>query len=165
MNNDNQKDNKTNHLSGVVHVLLSQDYAIFFFAVILGVICDALFSVRVLGGAIYQNIGFLFIIIGTIIIYWSQSTTRKMSKMVTQNRDLNFFLQGPYRYTRNPTNFALTLLILGLGLLVNSIFLVIFILITYVISRVFFIKKQDAILKERYGNVFLEYTRKVKDWI
>lgn len=156
---------KKRHISGIIHVLLSQDYAIFFLAVVLGVVCDIFFSLHIFNGVLYQNIGFIFIIVGTIIVYWSQATTRQMSKMVTQNRDVNFFLQGPYKYTRNPTNFGLTLLVLGLGFLINSLFSVIFILITYIISKSFFIKKQDAILKERYGEVFEEYKKKVKDWL
>lgn len=153
------------HISGIVHVLLSQDYALFFLAVVLGVIFDILFKVHMFSGIIYEYLGIGLIVLGSLIIYWSQHTTRVVGKKVTDNRDVNFFLNGPYRYTRNPTNFGLTLSVLGLGFLINSLFSIIFILITYLISKLFFIKKQDVILKERYGDVFEEYRKKVKDWL
>ncbi|NVN97131.1 isoprenylcysteine carboxylmethyltransferase family protein, partial [Candidatus Nomurabacteria bacterium] len=147
------------------HVLLSQDYAVFFLAVVMGVLFDLVFSVHLLNGIVYEYIGLLFIFFGTAIIYWAQSTTRKMGKKVSDNRDISFFLHGPYRYTRNPTNFGLTLAIVGLGLLIHSFFSIVWVIITYLISKFFFIKRQDEILKERYGDVFLEYKKKVKDWI
>ena len=104
-------------------------------------------------------------IFGSLIVYWSQRTTRLMGKRVSDNRDINFFLHGPYKYTRNPTNFGLTLSVLGLALLIHSLFSVVFMVMAYVVSKFFFIKQQDAILKERYGDVFEEYTKKVKDWL
>ena len=158
--NLNEEDNKS---VGVVHILLSHSYIIFFFAVVLGVVFDALFPVRVLNGIVYEYIGLFMIIVGSYIVYWSQSSTSTSN--VTEERDVSFFLKGPYKYTRNPTNFGLTLTVLGLGFLINSLFVIIFILIVYAISRLIFIKKQDAILEERYGDVFREYKRKVKDWL
>ncbi len=166
MDKDSQNLNQENkHISGIVHVLLSQDYALFFLSVVLGVVFDILFKVHFFNSAIYEYIGLGLIFFGSIIIYWSQFTTRTMGKRVAENRDVNFFLQGPYKYTRNPTNFGLTLAILGLGLLIHSLFSVIFVIVVYFVSKIFFIKKQDAILKERYGSVFEDYIKKVKDWL
>ena len=105
------------------------------------------------------------IFIGSIIIYWAQHTTHNSKTDNGKERDTNFFIRGPYKYTRNPTNFSLTFMALGLGFLINSFFSVVFILINYFISRIFFIKKQDSILEERYGEVFKDYKKKVKDWI
>ena len=165
MDKENQNLNKNNnHLSGVVHVLLSNSYIMFFFAVVLGVIFDIFFPINLFKGVIYEYVGLVLLVLGTIIIYWSQYTTRSAGK-IASGRDTNFFLHGPYRYTRNPTNFGLTLSILGFGFLIHSSFSVIFILVTYIISKIFFIKRQDTILEERYGEVFVEYRKKVKDWL
>ncbi len=149
---------------GVVHVLLSNSYIMFFFAVVLGVIFDIIFSVNLFKGVAYEYVGLFLLVVGTIIVYWSQKTTRKVGKVVS-DRDVNFFLHGPYKYTRNPTNLGLTVAILGFGFLIHSSFSVLFILITYIISKLFFIKKQDVILEERYGDAFVDYKKKVKDWL
>lgn len=166
MDQNNQNLNKEAKVpAGVVHVLLSHSYIIFFLAVVFGVVFDIVFPIHLFNGILYEYIGLGFIIIGSILVYWAQATSSATSKMEPKERDVNFFLQGPYKYTRNPTNFGLTLTVLGLGLLINSLFTIIFILITYIISKLFFIKKQDAILEERYGDVFREYKKRVKDWV
>ncbi|MFA7000456.1 MAG: isoprenylcysteine carboxylmethyltransferase family protein [Candidatus Paceibacterota bacterium] len=153
-------------VAGIVHVLLSHSYAVFFLAVVLGVIFDIMFAVHILNGIIYEYIGVVLITLGTLLIYWAQHTTGKTASTIKPlDRDINFFLHGPYRYTRNPTNFGLTLTILGFSLLIHSLFSVIFILITYFISKLIFIKKQDSILAERYGSAFADYKKKVKNWL
>jgi protein-S-isoprenylcysteine O-methyltransferase Ste14 len=165
MDKDNKNLNQeVRPVSGIVHVLLSNSYVMFFFAVVLGVIFDIIFATHSFDGVFYEYLGIGLIVAGTLIVYWSQHITRSAGK-IASGRDTNFFLHGPYRYTRNPTNFGLTLSILGLGFLIHSLFSVLFILIAYIISKVFFIRKQDAILEERYGDVFVEYRKKVKDWL
>jgi len=166
MEKDNKDLNKEKkHVSGIVHVLLSQDYAIFFLAVVLGVTFDIFFKAHFFKGVIYEYIGLFLMVFGSLVVFWAQRTTRLVGKKISDNRDVSFFLNGPYKYTRNPTNFGLTLSVLGLALLIHSLFSVIFMIMAYIVSRFFFIKRQDAILKERYGDIFEEYTKKVKDWL
>ncbi len=166
MENNNQNlDNKNHHISGVIHVLLYHSYVVFFLAVILGIIFDGIFTFGKFQGQAYQNIGLLMIIIGTFIIYWAQKTTSYRKSEAQKSRDTNFFIKGPYRITRNPTNFGVTIMSLGLGFIIGSLFSIIFIIITYFISKLIFIKKQDSILEERYGQAFNEYKKRVKNWL
>ena len=66
MDKDNQNLNKENKApAGVVHVLLSHSYITFFFAVVFGVVFDALFPVRVFNGIVYEYIGLFMIIVGS----------------------------------------------------------------------------------------------------
>ena len=152
-------------IKGIVHVLLFHSYSIYFFAIILGVVCDIIFPFRIFHGIVYEYIGIAFIAIGSILVYWAQYITRSVGKSVSVERDVNFFLHGPYKYTRNPTNLGLTLAVLGLGLIMSSFFSIVFVSAAYIISKIFFIKKQDSILEERYGNTFDDYRKKVKDWL
>ena len=163
--NSNNPESKPSSKAGVVHVLLSHNYAVFFLAVVLGVVMDMIIPLDVFNAPIYQYIGLVMIMFGTALIYWAQRITSSSKRTISIERDMNFFFRGPYKYTRNPTNFALTVIILGFGLIINSLFSVIFILITYFISKIIFIRKQDHILNERYGNVFSDYKKKVKDWL
>ncbi len=150
---------------GIIHVILFHTYAVFFGAVILGVIFDQIFAVHIFDNYNLQNLGFIMIVLGSILVYWAQSTTNSPKGELNKERDINFFLRGPYKYTRNPTNLGLTIMTVGLGIIINSFFSVLFIVITYLISRFIFIRKQDSILTERYGEVFMDYKKKVKDWL
>ena len=166
MEDNNQNINKDEGgIVGIIHVLLSHSYALFLFAVIFGVILDQIFPLDFFNKPTYQSIGFIMIVLGTAVVYWAQFTTKPSTTKNDKERDLNFFLRGPYKYTRNPTNFGLTFMSVGLGFLINSPFSVALILAIYIVSRLFFIKKQDHILEERYGEVFSEYKKKVKNWL
>lgn len=166
MDKDNQNLNKKGSSRiGIVHILLSHDYAIFFFAIVLGVVVDQIFNFNFFDRELYQYIGLIMIVLGSLLIYWAQSTTSPSKPEVKKERDFNFFFRGPYKYTRNPTNLGLTTMSIGLGFLINSVFSIVFIVITYLISRFIFIRKQDSILEERYGSIFADYKKKVKDWL
>lgn len=150
---------------GIIHILLFHTYMIFLGAVVLGVVFDQIFTFDFFGGTTFEYLGIAMIIWGSILVYWAQSTTSQPKSEINKERDVNFFFRGPYKYTRNPTNLGLTIMSLGLGFLINSLFSIIFIIITYLVSRFIFIKKQDAILAERYGSVFIDYKKMVRDWL
>lgn len=150
---------------GVVHILLFHSYVIFLVAIVLGIIVDVFFHIDLFRNNIYQYFGFLMIIIGSILIYWAQNTTSYPKSDLGKERDTNFFIRGPYRYTRNPTNLGITLMSLGLAFILNSFFSIVFVVIAYLISKLFFIRKQDTILAKRYGKIFDDYKEKVRDWL
>lgn len=157
--------NKSNRPKGIIHILLFHSYSIYLLAIILGIIFDIRYPLSLFNSPTYQSMGFLIIIFGSIIIYWAQSSTNSDKKNLNKERNTNFFFRGPYKYTRNPTNLGLTIMSLGLAFVMNSFFSIVFVLISYIIARLFFIKKQDQILKEKYGDVFEEYKKQVKDWL
>lgn len=152
-------------ITGIVHILLLHSYTVYFLAVVFGVIFDRVFHFNLFSNIFFQYLGLLMIILGSIFVYWAQSTTNRKKPENNLERDLNFFFRGPYKYTRNPTNFGLALMSLGLGFIINSLFSVAFIVITYIISKVFFLRKQDYVLEQRYGEIFNEYKKKVKNWL
>lgn len=160
--NETKKDREP---AGIVHVILSQSYTIYFLAVVLGVVFDLIFPFNIFSNEIYSYIGLIMIIIGSIFVYWAQATTSYSKTETKQKRNITFFSRGPYKYTRNPTNFGVAIMSLGLGFIINSPFSIIFIVVTYLISKFIFIKMQEDILKERYGDVYEEYRKQVKDWI
>ena len=151
---------------GVVHVLLSHSYMVFFLAVILGAICHIFFTLSIFENSAYQYIGLSMIALGSIIIYWAQSTsscTRK--EVVIGEKSERDFERGPYKYSRNPTHNGLTLMTLGLSLLINSFFTFIFMVAAAIITKVIFLKEEESILEDKYGQVYCEYKKKVRTWI
>jgi protein-S-isoprenylcysteine O-methyltransferase Ste14 len=162
----NNSDTTTaNNTIGVIHQILFNSYFVSFFVIILGVIVDRFLPIGIFPKPSigYQYFWIGVIILGSILIYWAQSASSTLKHK--ENRDLNFFLRGPYKYTRNPTNLGVTIMALSFGFLINSFFSVIFVVVTHLISKFVFIRKQDLILEQRYGDVFREYKKKVKDWL
>ena len=170
MNSDmNTEPIKKPYRGGMVHFILSNSYTIFLFAVVLGVILDMIIPINIFNSRMYQYAGIVLIMIGSILIYWAQSTSYhskiemiegKLGKSVVRN-----FMEGPYKYSRNPTHIGLTLLSLGLAFLINSLFSVIFTIIASLITKFVFVKEEEDLLIEEYGQEYLDYKKKVKTWI
>ena len=150
--------------SAMVHFILSHSYSVFLLAVVLGVIFDIFIPINIYQRPIYQYLGFGMIVVGSILIYWAQSTSSRTKKEMAEGAPRDF-ARGPYKYTRNPTHIGLAVMTLGLGFLINSLFSVIFIIVAFLVTKSFFLKKEEDILEEKYGQAYLDYKKKVRTWL
>lgn len=165
MEKQEQKEGHT-YREGMVHVILSHSYSIFLIAIILGAIFHVFFPINLMPEPVGPYVGFVMIMLGSALIYWAQSTTRCTTEnRHTERRSESDFEQGPYKYTRNPTHIGLTVMTLGLAVIFNSFFTVLFIILASLITKIFFLKKEEAILEQKYGDTYCEYKKKVSTWI
>ncbi|MFA5773521.1 MAG: isoprenylcysteine carboxylmethyltransferase family protein [Candidatus Paceibacterota bacterium] len=163
-----QKENKINshpQRGSMVHFVLLHSYLIFLFAVVLGAFLDPLIKKKIFSNDIYQTIGFLMLIVGSILIYWAQETSSNYQQRVSKDDSRSYFEFGPYRYLRSPTHFGLFIMTLGFSLIINSLFGVVLIIVAYAVTKFFFLKKEEKLLETKYGQVYLDYKKKVKNWI
>lgn len=167
MENNELKDNNINlYGKGAVHFVLVHSYLIFLISIILGVLFDIFFvKEKIFSDGIYQYVGLIMLVIGAIIIYWAQKTSSNYKEKNIKNNFNSLFESGPYRYLRSPTHFGLFIMTLGFSLIINSLFGVIFTLIAYGITKFIFLKKEERLLEIKYGQEYLEYKKKVKNWI
>ena len=103
-------------------------------------------------------------VLSSLLILWAQTTSHKLS-LKKEKLTIDDFRRGPYRITGNPTHLGLLLLSLGYGVLINSMAVIIFTIISYFVSRYLFVKREENILKERYGDEYLNYKKSVDTWI
>ena len=148
-----------------VHYILSHSYSVYLFAVVLGVIFDTIIPIDPFGGDVYKYTGLSMVFIGSVLIYWAQSTSSTTKKEMEIEGKVRDFARGPYKYSRNPTHIGLAIMTLGLGFLSNSLFSVIFIVLAFVITKSIFIKKEEVILEEKYGQAYCDYKSKVRTWL
>ena len=153
------------HSKGVTHFVLVYSYMIFLFAVIIGVLFDLLLKKKIFSDGIYQYIGFFMLLVSSLIIFWAQKSSVNYKQKKKKDESLSHFEHGPYRYLRNPTHFGLFIMTLGFSLIINSLFSVIFTILAYIISKSFFLKKEEKILESKYGEIYTNYKKKVKNWI
>jgi len=162
---EHQKEEFKEYRKGMVHFILVHSYLIFLMAVILGVFFDTFLKEKIFSHGIYGNIGFLMLIISSIIIYWAQSTSANYKKKGGGHKSGTNFEHGPYKYLRSPTHFGLFIMTLGLSLIINSLFSAIFTVVAYLITKLFFLKKEEKLLENKYGETYTKYKKKVKNWI
>lgn len=152
------KEEKLETKKGAIHSLLTYAYFVFLLAVIIGLILDLFISVNLGWGKIHGVIGIISIVLGSLLIYWAQYSSSRLSE-IPDNEEITtqFFKHGPYRFLRNPSYLGVFILSLGLALILKSFFSVIFSLLSYLIIRIFFVKKEEKLLSEKYGQVYKKY--------
>lgn len=148
-----------------VHYILVHSYLIFLFTIILGVIFDTFLKDKIFSNDVYKYIGFIMLFVSSIIILWAQVTSHNYKSKSLSTKVSSHFERGPYKYLRNPTHLSVFILALGFGLIINSFFSIVFTIIAYIVTKIFFLKKEEQILEHKYGDTYTEYKKKVKNWI
>ncbi len=154
-----EQSGKENPHKNKVHKILAHSYLFYFICFLFGLLLDFIFPLKVFENYIMSSIGAIFLIFGTFLIIWAQKSSLYFKK---ENINKEIFCYGPYRYTRSPTHFGLFLLTLGFGIIANALFIIIFSIISFVITKFTFIRKEEKILAEKYGTPYLEYKELVK---
>ena len=113
------------------------------------------------------------IIIAIIILFtgfywaiWSNSELYKRGKgspvPLKGTHTTVVVISGPYKYTRNPMIFGYVLIWIGLGILFNSLFLLIGFTLIITILLIIFVKVwEEKNLEKRFGNSYIEYKNRV----
>ena len=98
-----------------------------------------------------------------LLISAAQRASRKFKRIHAERevgpRD---FMYGPYRYLQSPTHMGIFLLSMGFSIVMNSAMLVVATFVAYLITHLFFLPKEQEVLKRKYGAVYEAYLKKVK---
>ncbi|MEK7588776.1 MAG: hypothetical protein AAB438_03075 [Patescibacteria group bacterium] len=143
----------------LVHRILAHSYFLYFFVLVLGVVLDLLFPIRIFHTSIMMPVGFVVLVLASILIFWAQHTSRKLDPNTITKES---FCKGPYCYTRMPTHYGLFLLMLGFGFIANAFFIIVFTILSFVVTRITFVKEQEKVLENKYGEAYKEYKKIVK---
>ena len=150
--NQNQKEQ-------TVHEVLIESYSWYFLFFLTGVIIDIIFPVKFLPPFVFAPSGLLIAIASSFLIFWAQKSSRNLD---VKNLTKETFSKGPYKYMRNPTQLGLFLLLLGLGMMVNAAYLILFTMIYFLTAERIFIKREERILEKKYGKPFIEYKESLR---
>lgn len=147
------------YLTTNVHAVLAHSYSLFFVAFIIGLVFDFVFPIKIFHNPIVVFSGFAMLFFASFLVFWAQHTSSHLKKNNVTKED---FCKGPYCYTRHPTHMGLFLLILGFGIIANAFFIVFFTVVSFVVARIVFVRKQEAVLVHKYGKPYIEYQKLVK---
>jgi len=142
-----------------VHHILAHSYLFYFVAFLLGMFFDFMFPLELFSQYDLSILGIVFLAVGTVLVVWAQRSTMHLKR---ENMTKDTFCNGPYRYTRSPTNYGIFLSLLGFGFIMNASFIIIFSCISLLVTKFIFIKKEEEILTSKYGAPYVEYKSSVK---
>lgn len=142
-----------------VHTILAYSYLFYFVALLIGILLDFIFSFEIFNQFAMTLIGFFFLLIASFLILWAQRTSRNFNK---ENLTKETFSKGPYYFTRTPTHWGLAMLMFGFGVIANAVFIILFTIISFIVTKLVFLKREEAILVKKYGAPYLEYKKSVR---
>lgn len=93
----------------------------------------------------------LFVLARTAILPFKPATT--------------LVVRGPYRYSRNPIYAGLLLICLGTALGVGQLWPILFLPLVMASLRGLAIDQEEAHLREKFGDQYREYCRRVRRWL
>jgi len=117
----------------------------------------------------YNFSGIVLIPVGLLLIIWANYSLLHIGKISLRNREpmqrpSNLVLVGPYRFTRNPIYLGSLLMLLGLVIVWSSVVTAVLLILVYIIFRYIFIKREEIILEEEFGDEYRDFKKHVRRW-
>ncbi len=108
-------------------------------------------AITLFGVAVAILVNAVFKRVGTAIEPWKPTT-----QLITT---------GLYRWSRNPIYAGFCLFNIGIGIAVNSLWIVLTAIPGAILVYHIAIKKEESYLEEKFGKEYLDYKRRVRRWL
>ena len=110
-------------------------------------------------GILNWILGGILVLIGGFYTLWSiiSQLTRAKGTPLPMMATQKLLINGPFKHSRNPMGFGLTVFYSGIGIIVGAISTIIVVLI-FLLALIFYIKKvEEKELEMRFGQNYVEY--------
>ena len=136
-------------------------------SVLLGLVIHTFWPVEIPLAARFGRIAIvLFLGLGLSIIALSFREFARARTSVRPDRRANALIRtGPFAYSRNPLYVAVVLLILGIGVWVNSIWIWVMVVPLVLVMNTAVIVREERHLEQRFGRDYVEYKKAVRRWL
>ncbi len=111
-------------------------------------------------------VGWLLVALGAGLSGWGLVTFRRAGTPIRPNQPASTLVtHGPFRRSRNPMYGGLTLVYLGVMLLLNSLWIVLFLPLVIALLYLTVIRHEERHLAATFGRAYDEYRRRVRRWL
>lgn len=117
----------------------------------------------------YNYVGLVFIPVGFLLIIWANYALLVIGKISLRDREPMqrpeyLVLAGPYRFSRNPLYLGALFALVGFVIFWSSIVTAFLTILVYIIFRNRFIKREEIILEEEFGDDYRNFKKRVRRW-
>lgn len=110
-------------------------------------------------------LGLILIVFGAYLNIYSDWLIKKHNTTIKPFKKPTALIEKwPFNYSRNPIYLGMVLIILGGALLSGSILALVVPLIFGLVLHYKYIIQEERILQVEFGNVYLDYSNKVRRW-
>ncbi len=108
-----------------------------------------------------HSVGWPVLLTGLLLAAWAVAT----AATVDVAKPTEVIASGPYRLSRNPMYLAWALINLGVGLIVNGGWVVMFLIGALLFTHLITIPSEERSLERRFGQSYISYKGRVRRWL
>ncbi len=110
--------------------------------------------------------GIFLVIFGVVLNLHADSSFKKNSTTVKPfEKSSRLITTGTFRLSRNPMYLGMVSILLGICIILGSITPFFVVLIFIIVIDYLFIRVEESMLEEQFGNTWLKYKKSVRRWI
>ena len=110
--------------------------------------------------------GTIAVLAGLVFGVWPITRFRKIDQDPTPwSPTPEIVIDGPYRITRNPMYLMMLLVCIGFAIILAEVWILILTPVCGVTIYLTAIRHEEAYLKTKFGDAYLDYMKKVRRWI
>ena len=110
--------------------------------------------------------GAILVVAAIALLWYSVALFRAAGTPVPARKPTTAIVRsGPYRFSRNPIYLAYSLLLLGIAIWLNSVWLVATLAVAVVLMHFIVIRREEEYLERRFGAQYLDYKASVRRWL
>jgi len=114
----------------------------------------------------FRYLGLLISAAGLILLVVASNRFKKAKTNIHTFRDPDTLItSGLFAISRNPMYLGFTLLLLGTALLANILAGLLVVIFFFVVTNLWYIPFEEKAAKERFGEEFERYKKRVRRWI
>jgi protein-S-isoprenylcysteine O-methyltransferase Ste14 len=139
---------------------------LFLAALVLAVALDAAWPAPLGLGAAAMAGGIALGMAGAALVAWAAVNFRRAgTNLPTWKPTTAIVATGPYRFTRNPIYVGLGLILAGIGLAADNGWVLASLLPVFAVLHVGVVKREEAYLSAKFGEVYRSYQERVRRWL
>jgi protein-S-isoprenylcysteine O-methyltransferase Ste14 len=156
---ENKKDNPGVYVPPPIFYVLTFLAAVFIQKII--PINNSLFHLR-----FFKITGMFFLLIALFFLIRSlKQFFQSKNTLITIRAASSLETAGIYNISRNPMYIGLAVVYLGVSCFIGNWWNIIFLPLLLLVVQEYIIKREEQYLERRFGQVYLDYKRKVRRWL
>lgn len=117
-------------------------------------------------GALNKPLGWLLVLAGLFLLAWTVWTFRRHQTTVNPYKAASTLCTGgPFRFSRNPIYLGDWSIFVGVALLIESLWPLVFAPLVWAVLRFGVIRHEEAHLEAKFGDAYRAYKSRVRRWI
>jgi protein-S-isoprenylcysteine O-methyltransferase Ste14 len=138
---------------------------VFLLGLIGGVLASVYFPILIWPSPWFGLAGLLPLTLGAWLFVWARATFRRhRTPLMPWRTTSSLVTDGPFHRSRNPIYLSFAMVYLGLGVLLDSPYILVMLVVVVVLFDRFQIPREEEYLRSMFGAAFDSYAAEVRRW-